>query len=71
MKKNYITPEINVIQPEALLCSGGLVTTSVFKGSTKGECISKFGVVNGDATKTDAEYKDLWGESNSGKWGDD
>ena len=66
MKKNYITPEINVIQPEALLCSGGLVTTSVFQESTEGECIGKFDVVNEDASKTD--YKDLWG---SGKWGDD
>ena len=66
MKKNYITPEINVIQPEALLCSGGLVTTSVFQESTEGECIGKFDVVNEDASKTD--YKDLWG---SGKWGED
>lgn len=67
MKKNYITPEINVIQLEAL-CNGDIVTASVFKGGTK-ECISNFGVVNEDATKT--EYKDLWGESNSNKWGDD
>ena len=68
MKKNYITPEIDVIQPEDL-CNGGIVTASVFKGSTNGECISNFDVVNEDATKT--EYKDLWGESNSDKWGDD
>lgn len=68
MKKNYITPEINVIQLEAL-CNGDIVTASVL--NTKGDCISKFDVVNGDATKTDNEYKDLWGESNSGKWGDD
>lgn len=33
MKKKYITPEINVIQLEAL-CSGGLVTASVYQGST-------------------------------------
>ena len=71
MKKNYITPEINVIQLEALCNNGGIKTGSVLKGSTTGECISKFDVVNGDATKTDAEYKDLWGESNSGNWGDD
>lgn len=70
MKKNYITPEINVIQLEAL-CNEGFKTASVHEGSTTGECISKFDVVNGDATKTDTEYKDLWGESNSGKWGDD
>lgn len=67
MKKNYITPEIKVILLEAL-CNGDIVTASVFKGGTK-ECISNFGVVNEDATKT--EYKDLWGESNSNKWGDD
>ena len=68
MKKNYITPEIDVIQPEDL-CNGGMTTASVFKGSTNGECISNFDVVNEDATKTD--YKGLWGESNSGMWGDD
>ena len=68
MKKNYITPEIDVIQPEDL-CDGGIVTASVFKGSTNGECISNFDVVNEDATKT--EYKYLWGESNIDKWGDD
>ena len=68
MKKNYITPKINVVQFEAL-CSGDIVTASVFKGSTNGECISNFDVVNEDATKT--EYKDLWGESNIDKWGDD
>ena len=69
MKKNYITPEINVILLEAL-CDGGIVTASGLKGSTKGDCIGKFDVVNGETTKKN-EYKDLWGESNSGKWGDD
>lgn len=68
MKKNYITPEINVIQLEALLCNS-FVKTSVFRGSIKGECISNFDVVNEDKTKDD--YKDLWGESNSNNWGDD
>ena len=68
MKKNYITPEIDVIQPEDL-CNGGIVTASVFKGSTNGECISNFDVVNEDKTKT--EYEGLWGESNSSMWGDD
>ena len=67
MKKNYITPEINVIQLEALCNGGDIVTTSVFKGSTKGECISNFDVVNEKDTK--ADYKELWG--NSDKWGDD
>ncbi len=64
MKKNYITPEINVIQPESLLCSGGFMVASV--NNTNGESIDKFDVVNEDASKTD--YKDLWG---SGNWGDD
>lgn len=69
MKTNYITPEINVIQLEAL-CNGDIVTTSIFKGSIKGECIGKFDVVNEKDTKG-TEYKDLWGESNSGNWGND
>lgn len=65
MKKNYITPEINVIQPESLLCSGGFMVASV--NNTNGECIANFGVDNEDVTK---DY-DLWGESNSKNWGDD
>lgn len=69
MKKNYITPEINVIQLEAL-CSGNMNTASVHKADLKGECISNFDVVNEKDTKG-TEYGDLWGESNSGKWGDD
>lgn len=67
MKKNYITPEINVIQPESLLCS--LVVASV--NSTNGECIDNFDVVNEDVTKGGNDYKGLWGESNSGNWGED
>lgn len=70
MKKNYIIPEINVIQLEAL-CNGDIVTGSVHRESLDNECISKFDVVNEDATKTDTKYEGLWGESNSGKWGDD
>mgnify|MGYP004598311503 FL=1 len=70
MKKNYITPKINVVQFEAL-CSGGLVTCSVHRESLDKECISNFDVLNEEKTKNDTEYKDLWGESNSGKWGDD
>lgn len=69
MKKNYITPEINVIQLEALLCNS-FVKTSVFKGSIKGECISNFEVVNEDKTKGN-DFQKLWGESNSDNWGDD
>ena len=68
MKKNYITPEINVIQLETL-CSEGFNLASVHKSNTTGECISNFDVVNENATKT--ENKDLWGESNSGNWGGD
>lgn len=70
MKKNYITPEINVIQLEPL-CDGGLNTASVYKGSLDKECISNFNVVNEDVTKTNTEYQTLWGESNSKNWGDD
>lgn len=69
MKKNYITPEIKVIQLEAL-CNEGFRTGTVLKGSTKGECIGNFGVVNEKDTKG-TEYEGLWGESNSGNWGDD
>ena len=68
--KNYITPEINVIQLEAL-CSGDMNIASVHKADLKGECISNFDVVNEKDTKTANEYKDLWGDSNSNKWGDD
>lgn len=66
MKKNYITPEINEIQLEAL-CNEGLNIASVHKANLKGECISNFDVVNEKDTK--ADYKELWG--NSDKWGDD
>ena len=66
MKKNYITPEINVIQLEAL-CNGGMNIASVHRADLTGECISNFDVVNEKDTK--AEYKELWG--NSGNWGDD
>ena len=68
MKKNYITPDIHVIQLEAL-CNGDIVTASVREGSTTGKCISNFEVVNEKDTKD--TYKDLWGDSNSNKWGDD
>lgn len=66
MKKNYITPEINVIQPESLLCS--FMQASVYNGSTGGECIDNFGVVNENDPEA-KDYEGLWG--NSGKWGDD
>ena len=71
MKKNYISPKINVILLETL-CDGGLATCSVYRGSIeKDNFINKFDVVNEEITKTDKEYEGLWGESNSGKWGDD
>ena len=70
MKKNYITPKINVVQFEAL-CSGGLVTCSVHRESLDKECISNFEVLDEDKVKTDTKYQNLWGESNSGNWGDD
>ena len=66
MKKNYITPEINVIQLDTL-CGGTFMVASVLKSD--GECVSTFGVLDEDQTKD--ENKDLWGESNSGNWGDD
>lgn len=64
MKKNYITPEINVIQPESLLCSGGFMVASVRQGSTNGECISDFEVVNEENSRD--QYS--WGSNN---WGED
>ena len=67
MKKNYITPEINEIQLEALLCNGGMNIASVHRADLKGECIGNFDVKDEQTTK--ADYKELWG--NSGKWGDD
>ena len=69
MKKNYITPEIKEIQLEAL-CNGDIVTASVHEGSTTGKCIDNFKVVNEKDTKG-SEYGGLWGDSNSGNWGDD
>ena len=71
MKKNYITPEINVIQFEAL-CSGGMQTASVYKGQISADkCFSNFEVIDELKTKEATEYEGLWGESNSDKWGDD
>ena len=64
--KNYITPEINVIQLEAL-CDVGIVTASVHKGSTGGECIDKFDVVNEEKVKG-TDYEGFLGSDN---WGDD
>ena len=68
MKKNYITPEINVIQLDTL-CGGPFMVASVLKSD--GEFVDKFDVLGEDKTKTTEEYKGLWGESNSGNWGND
>ncbi len=68
MKKNYITPEINEIQLEAL-CNGGMNIASVHRADLTGECISNFEVVNEEKTRD--TYKDLWGDSNSKNWDDD
>ena len=66
MKKNYRTPEINVIQLDTL-CGGPFMVASVLHSD--GECVDKFDVLGEDKTKTTEEYKGLWGDSN--KWGDD
>lgn len=70
MKKNYITPKIDVIILDTL-CDATLQTCSVFKGKLNEECISHFDVVGEEQTKTGTDYKGLWGESNSANWGDD
>ena len=64
MKKNYITPEINVIQLDTL-CGGPFMVASVL--NSDGECVSTFGIFGEEDTKD----KNLWGESNSERWGDD
>lgn len=68
MKKIYIAPKIDVIILGSL-CSGGVQTASVYRGSLNDVCFSKFDVVGEETFKDD--YKDLWGKSNSDKWGDD
>ena len=70
MKKNYITPQINEIQLEALLCNGGMNIASVHRADLTGECIGIFAVVNEKDTKG-TEYEGLWRESNSSNWGND
>lgn len=70
MKKIYIAPKIDVIILDSL-CSGGVQTASVYRGSLNNVCFSHFDVVGEEQTKTGTDYKGLWGESNSSKWGDD
>lgn len=70
MKKIYIAPKIDVIILDSL-CSGGFQHGSVYRGSLNDVCFSHFDVVGEEETKTGTDYKGLWGESNSSKWGDD
>lgn len=70
MKKNYITPNINVVQVETI-CNGGLQWASIHEEKVSGKCIDQFDVVLEKQTKTDATYTVLWGASNSKNWGDD
>lgn len=70
MKKNYITPNFNVVQVETI-CNGGILQASVHQESLKGVCISQFDVVGEEKTKIDDKYTGLWGESNSKNWGKD
>lgn len=70
MKNQYITPAIKVLYLSPLCGSNnGFQVASVRQGTLNGTKIDEFGVVEQEVTKTDNEYKDLWG--NLGKWGDD
>lgn len=70
MKKNYITPNINVVQVDTI-CSGGIQQASVYRGKVSDVCIGHFDVVREEQTKTNPTYTGLWGESNSKNWGED
>lgn len=70
MKKNYITPNINVVQVETI-CNGGFLQASVHEKELSGKCLDQFVVVGEEKTKTNDDYKGLWGESNSSNWGKD
>lgn len=70
MKKNYITPNINVVQVETI-CNGGILQASVHEKTLSGKCLDQFDVVDQQYTKTEAKYTGLWGESNSKNWGKD
>lgn len=71
MKKEYISPKINVAVQEDLCSNGGLVFASVKQGSLQGKDIDHFDVVEEEQTKADESYSGLWGNSNKEKWGDD
>lgn len=70
MKKNYITPNINVVQVDTI-CNGGIQQASVYRGKVSDVCIGHFDVVGEEQTKTNATYTGLWGKSNSKNWGED
>ena len=70
MKNQYITPAIKVLYLSPLCGSNnGIQVASVRQGTLNGPKIDEFEVIEQEATKTDNEYKDLWG--NPDKWGDD
>ncbi len=71
MKKEYVSPNINVVATDDLCSNGGIMTASVHQGSLQGERIDQFDVVEKEQTKTDETYSGLWGYSNKNKWGDD
>ena len=69
MKNQYITPAIKVLYLSPLCGNNGIQVASVRQGTLNGTKIDEFGVVEQEVTKTDNEYKDLWG--NPDKWGND
>lgn len=71
MKKIYTAPQINVVVVDDLCSNGGFQTGSVHQATTQGKLLDQFKVVEEDQTKSDDEYSKLWGNSNSGNWGDD
>lgn len=70
MKNQYITPAIKVLYLSPLCGSNnGIQVASVRQGTLNGPKIDEFEVIEQEVTKTDNEYKDLWGKPD--KWGDD
>ena len=70
MKNQYITPAIKVLNLSPLCGSNnGIQVASVRQGTLNGPKIDEFEVIEQEVTKTDNEYKDLWG--NPDKWGND
>ncbi len=69
-RKEYVKPLSQVVELENL-CDSGIMTASVYKGSLKGENISRFDVIEETQTKADKDYSTLWGKNNKDNWGDD